>query len=104
MSGLLAHQAHSDTSKEAAQKAEGQAPTQRERVLVCLRMCPAGLTDEEMQEMLDMNPSTQRPRRIELMDAGLIRKSGWTRRTRAGRRATVWLAAKAGQMELGGCK
>lgn len=52
-----------------------------------------GATDEECQRELGMNPSTQRPRRGELADAGLIVESG-TRLTSSRRRATVWRAAK----------
>jgi hypothetical protein len=52
-----------------------------------------GATDEEIQDILGMNPSTQRPRRVELVDAGLIRDSGATRKTRSGRPAVVWVAA-----------
>lgn len=52
-----------------------------------------GATDEECQRELGMNPSTQRPRRGELANAGLIVESG-TRLTASRRRATVWRAAK----------
>lgn len=103
MSGLLAHQRHSATSKEAARKAEGRTPTQRQRVLVCLRMQPAGLTDEEMQDLLQMNPSAQRPRRVELLDAKLVRDSGRRRKTKSGRWATVWVAVVGGE-QLRLCK
>jgi hypothetical protein len=49
-----------------------------------------GATDEEIQTALDMNPSTQRPRRVELVDQGLIQDSGRTRLTRSKRAAAVW--------------
>lgn len=52
-----------------------------------------GATDEECQRELGMNPSTQRPRRGELANAGLIVESG-TRLTSSRRRATVWRVAK----------
>lgn len=52
-----------------------------------------GATDEECQRELGMNPSTQRPRRGELEDAGLIVKSG-ARLTSSRRRAAVWRVAK----------
>lgn len=51
-----------------------------------------GATDEEMQGWLDMNPSTQRPRRIELVTSGQVYDSGLTRKTLSGRSATVWRA------------
>jgi hypothetical protein len=51
-----------------------------------------GATDEECQRGLEMNPSSQRPRRGELADAGLIVVAG-KRMTSAYKRATVWRAA-----------
>jgi hypothetical protein len=64
------------------------------RVLELLQATPDGLTDEEMQHKLGMNPSTQRPRRIELARRGLVVKCG-TRRTASGRNADVWKATAA---------
>jgi hypothetical protein len=61
------------------------------QVLELLAATPDGLTDEEMQTRLGMNPSTQRPRRIELARRGLVVEAG-TRRTASGRMATVWKA------------
>ena len=52
----------------------------------------AGATDEEMQKELEMNPSTQRPRRVELARKGLIVECG-TRRTTSGRMAGIWRVA-----------
>jgi hypothetical protein len=52
-----------------------------------------GATDEETQFALAMNPSTQRPRRVELVDMGLVKDSGTTRKTASGRSATVWVVA-----------
>jgi hypothetical protein len=49
-------------------------------------------TDEEIQDFLSMNPSTERPRRIELWKAGLIEDSGHTRQTKSGRAAAIWRA------------
>lgn len=50
-----------------------------------------GATDEEMQVQLAMNPSTQRPRRIEWVQAGQVKASGRTRKTAAGVVAIVWV-------------
>lgn len=86
-------QAHSRTSRVAAQHAKRRAPGDRVRVLAFLRRRGnIGATDEEMQLLLELNPSTQRPRRINLVDADLVFDSGWTRRVKSGREATVWLA------------
>ena len=88
------YQPHSETSRAAAEviaKGLGLLQTQ---VLDCIAVQYrfSGATDEQIQEFCNMNPSTQRPRRIELLKAGLIRDSGRKRRTRSGRQATVWVA------------
>jgi transcription initiation factor IIE alpha subunit len=62
------------------------------RVLELLAATPGGLTDEEMQTRLGMNPSTQRPRRNELERRGLVVEAG-TRKTASGRNASVWRVA-----------
>ena len=64
------------------------------RVLELLRDNLHGLTDEEQQVALAMNPSTQRPRRIELVQRYLVVGDG-TRKTRSGRMAVVWKATSA---------
>jgi hypothetical protein len=64
------------------------------RVLELLQATPEGLTDEEMARRLGMNPSTQRPRRIELARRGLVVTCG-TRRTASGRNADVWRVTAA---------
>ena len=51
-----------------------------------------GATDGETQTALDMRGSTQRPRRKELQEAGLIRDSGTIRPTASGRASVVWVA------------
>lgn len=52
-----------------------------------------GATDEEIQTALALNPSTQRPRRIELVKAGRVYDSGNRRKTLANLDAVVWVAA-----------
>jgi hypothetical protein len=47
-------------------------------------------TDQEIQLALGMGGSTERPRRIELVEALLVRDSGQRRPTRSGRMAVVW--------------
>ena len=51
-----------------------------------------GRTDEEVQDLTRMNPSTQRPRRIELQRDGAVYDSGRRRSTKSGRSAIVWQA------------
>ena len=55
-------------------------------------LCRTPSTDEEIADVLAMNPSTVRPRRIELAKRGLIVEAG-TRRTASGRMATIWRKA-----------
>lgn len=87
----LPAQRHSPTSVAAAGRAEPAAATQRRAVLDYIRGRGAeGATDEEVQTALGMNPSTQRPRRIELVGSGHVRDSGRQRQTRSGRNAVVW--------------
>ena len=86
------YQRHSPTSIDAATSIEPAAGTLRAAVLAAIRSSPDGMTDEELQVALAMNPSTQRPRRIELHQVGLIVDSGRTRPTAAGRKAVVWVA------------
>ena len=90
----LPAQMHSAPSLAAAEAALPNAGTQRWHVLELLRAFPSyGMTDEEIADALNMNPSAERPRRIELVNAGLVRDSGERRRTSSGRQATVWVAA-----------
>ena len=57
--------------------------------------------DEEIADYLKMSPSTARPRRIELVNAGLVVASDRRRPTRSGRMATVWVAVTGdAQMEM----
>ena len=67
----------------------------QKRVLDFIARRPSGATDEEIANELEMNPSTVRPRRIELARRGMIVESGSTRRTASGRMAVVWKVAAA---------
>lgn len=88
-------QLHSDTSRAARDAIEPRAATLRRAVLEFIRGRGSdGATDEECQDGLGMNPSTQRPRRVELVMTGLVADSGRTRKTKSNRNATVWVAGK----------
>lgn len=84
------------TSNEAAARIEPTAGTLRRLVLDYVRQRgEIGATDEEMQVGLEMNPSTQRPRRQELEKLGFIRRlDGFTRSTSSGRSAIVFIACE----------
>jgi hypothetical protein len=98
-------QRHSQTSQEAAASiaAGNKQATLRQKVHdYLLFRGEAGATDEEMQRALEMGPSTQRPRRIELVRMGLARDTGRTRLTASGRKAVVWSAAAAAPAAVAG--
>jgi hypothetical protein len=82
---------HSQTSMDAAQAIKPKAGTLRAQVLELIQRHPEGLTDEEISTLLSMNPSTARPRRLELAVAGLIESHG-TALTASGRSANLWRA------------
>lgn len=86
------HVASSDTSQQAA--AEIGPHLGRLQALVfdfIESRGGVGATDEEVQLGLDLSPSTQRPRRIELAGKGLIKRSPLKRKTKSGRAAQVWV-------------
>lgn len=88
-------QRHSDTSKAAAVDIAPDAGTLRGKVYELIKAWTprtGGLTDSEVQSMLEMNPSTQRPRRIELVQMGLVADSGQRRVLKSKRTAVVWKA------------
>ena len=82
-----------ETSKQAAIQALTKADSMRLVVWACIcKAGDAGRTDAEIQEALSLDGNTERPRRRELEQAGLIKPAG-TRRTASGRAAVVWVAA-----------
>jgi hypothetical protein len=93
----LHYQAHSETSRAAAESMRGSASSVRAKVLKLFRdRLPDGYIDEEIQNILGTNTvGTARVRRIELVAAGLVRDSGRKRATSSGRMAVVWEAVEA---------
>jgi predicted ArsR family transcriptional regulator len=85
-------QRHSVTSVQAAEQIKPVASTQRARVLAFLEEHgPA--SDHAIQDALNLDPSSERPRRVELERAGLIHVVGQTH-TRTGRKANVYGVAR----------
>lgn len=81
----------SQTSKDAAADIREHAHKQRARVLAFIASRGAqGATDQEIEHALGMVGNSVRPRRGELLENGCIEDSGETRKTVAGRKATVW--------------
>ena len=87
---------HSPESRAAAEAAAPVAGTKRYAVLQFIAAQGLnGATDDEIQAGLGMNPSTERPRRIELYEGRFIVKLVHeTRPTRSGAKAVVWLAGE----------
>jgi Mn-dependent DtxR family transcriptional regulator len=80
------------TSEDAAAGIAPRTSTLRGRVYEFIKRM-GRVTDEQISVELGLNPSTARPRRIELAKAGLIRDSGAVAITKSGRRAVLWEAA-----------
>ncbi len=87
----IAYQGHSTTSERAAQQIAGGADSLRRLVLSAIQ-CYGPISDEEICQRWSMNPSTERPRRIELCKLGLVRDSGLQGKTRSGRACMLWVA------------
>lgn len=81
-------QQHSPTSIAAAAAIRPARPNLREKVYAAIAE-HGPLTDEQLADLLEMNPSTVRPRRIELQRAGRIHEAGKTK-TKSGRKAVTW--------------
>jgi transcription initiation factor IIE alpha subunit len=98
------HQRPGDAAEtQIASAMEIQPTSGRERIRVLTVIADAGdrgLTDEEIQTLLEMNPSTERPRRVELVERGWVQKTGARRRTRSGRSAVVWRLSPAALRHL----
>jgi len=86
------YQRHSTTSRQASRRIVPTQGSLKAAVHNYIESCGThGCTDDEVQIELDMNPSTQRPRRVELVRDGMVIDSGRQRKTRSGRNATVWV-------------
>jgi hypothetical protein len=80
-----------ETQRLAALRVMPHTGTARRKVLDAIMVASfQGMTDEEIQDVLHMNPSTQRPRRVELVEGGWVEDSGERRPTRSGMDAVVW--------------
>ena len=84
------------TSARAATDALPLSARTRRRVFDAIQNAgTAGLTDSDMETTVLMSGSTVRPRRIELVRAGLVEASAMTRTTASGRHAAVWVVCTA---------
>jgi len=89
-------QAHSVTSRDAADMIRPAATTIRGQVFDWI-VTYGPVTDEQISDGLEMNPSTVRPRRIELHRAGMIGPHPVVGRTKSGRSAVRWVAIESEQ-------
>lgn len=91
-----AHSLARDTERKAAREITPRTGTARARVLFAIDSTPQ--TDDELQRSLAMNPNTQRPRRVELVEGGYIEDSGERRKTPSRSDAIVWQVTPTGRL------
>lgn len=90
--GTPPHESGSSTSLAAAQRARGNGARDRLRVLRFFEQRgELGATDDEIEQALSFLHQTASPRRVELAQAGLIRRTKRRRPTRHGSPADVWV-------------
>lgn len=95
--GTPPHQAHSETSKEAAIAALPNAATDRARILDFIRARGVhGATSDECQAEFGLAHQTGSARVAELLQGGFIIESGRRRKTRRNRDADVLVVAPPG--------
>ncbi len=85
------HASPTDTEREAAEAIAPRVGIWRWRVLQAIAASRDGLTDWEIHKQTGGLLYTVAPRRVELLEAGLIEDSGRRRRIPTGRRAIVWV-------------
>ena len=86
-------QRHSDTSRAAAERIKGRIGPLHREIIAFLTNSVRGATDEEMQADIPMPANTQRPRRVELTQQGIVTDSGRRKLTESKREAVVWVLA-----------
>lgn len=83
---------HGYTSQEAADRAAAFAGTQRAYVeSLFVDEYPRALCDLQVQQILGMNPSSERPRRLELEERGHIRRTGEILMAGSRRETFIWV-------------
>ncbi len=85
--------AGSQTSFEASQAIKPDAGKLRERVFEAIRD-HGPICDEAIAQVTRLNPSTARPRRVELESAGRIQKEG-RQITSSGRKSWAWVVTSS---------
>ena len=90
--GAPPFQAHSATSKEAADSIREQTANLRERIYDFIKAVGHGVSDERISAVTGIQQNTVRPRRIELVKAGRVMAAPYPTKTVSGRKATAWIA------------
>jgi len=91
------HAPHVDTntSRAAARSIEPKVGDIAQKVLTFVKACgPDGATCDEVEDALELRHQTASARVRELVQLGKLFDSGRERKTRSGRRATVWVAKR----------
>jgi hypothetical protein len=86
-------QKHSDTSRAAADRIRHRIGPLHREIIAFLTNAVQGATDEQMQADIPMPANTQRPRRVELTQEGIVMDSGRRKLTDSRREAVVWILA-----------
>lgn len=87
-----------ETQRLAAVAVYPQSGTSRRKVLDAIGQAgERGLTDEQAQAVTGLNPSTQRPRRVELVEGGWVKDSGRRAKTASGVDAVIWVLTARGR-------
>lgn len=84
--------APTDTQREAAEKFLGKSATLRRKVYEVLKSWP--MIDDELFVMFTNPANSIRPRRKELVDAGLVIDSGLRKKNAHGNTCIVWKAVE----------
>lgn len=90
---VVAYQRHSETSIAAAAAIKPHISELEQIVLEQIRLCGGCTDDELLQALCAEHQIWPRPRRIRLVELGLVVDSGLVRKTRSGRNAVVWRCA-----------
>ena len=95
--GSAPHVAGSETSEAAGKSVDRLSMRQKVYALIAARSVntcfgvAGGVTDDQIEQDLDILHQTASARRRELVLLGKVKDSGRRRRTRSGRLATVWV-------------
>ena len=96
------HNAPPGTSDAAARRIEDFVPTLQQRVHDFIRdRGPFGATDDEGESELGIVLRTYTPRRVKLVELGLVVATERRRKTRKGRSAAVWVTPEHTRSEKG---